>query len=679
MRHRQRLGGSGAFAAIATAALAALLLVGCGGGSSSKDEAPARVQALSASRPGELLAYVKTKLQERAELRQARPGLVFTGDASLPPLMVSAEASGTPVLRSGTTVQEDGVDEADLIKTDGALIYTLHTGTQRGDGAASLMAHRRRDDGGIEQSATLALPAEPQSWPVTHGMLFAEGARRIAVLAEAVTLAGGTDPCGAVAGCVGVPAMLPVPMIGSTQVVVQLVDAAVDGSLAAAKTLHLDGRLVGSRLIGDSLVVVTSHTPQLAVEALPPDTPQAQRAAMLDALTVDDVLPKLRDGTSAEAPLVAETDCYVQPANASAGIEITTISVMDLRTADAAPASRCIAGGTEAIYLSMQSLVLATTRFDYRSEQTGDVVTLYPPDISTDLHKFALAAAGPVYRGSGTVAGHLGWDSARKPYRISEHDGLLRVLTFTGETGWARVQDAAQTQPSPATLTILRETGAGTADRALEVIAHLPNERRPEPLGKPGEQVHGVRFLGDRAYVVTFRQIDPLYVLDLADADDPKVAGVLEVPGFSDHLFPFAEGLLLGVGRDAAADGVLGGIKVALFDVRNPAAPTLIDARTFGVSGSSTALDATPHGINWLIGGATVRIALPMLLLNEAGESVHGLHRFTVDTTAGTLAVEPTLGGSAGDGGENLWQERCVQIVDHVYWLTASGLSAWRW
>lgn len=678
MRHGKRVGGSGSLAAVVSAALAALLLVSCGGGVNS-DEAPARAQALSAARPGELLAYVKAKLRARAELRQAKPGLVLTGGASLPPPMVSAEAAGAPVLHSGTTVQEAGVDEDDLIKSDGALIYTLDTGARSDDGAASLVAHRRLDDGGIEQSATLALPAEPQSWPVTHGMLLAEGARRIAVLGEAVMLAGGTDPCDAVGGCLVGPAILPMPMIQSTRVVVHFVDAAGDGSLALAKTLRLDGRLVGSRLIGDALVIVTSHTPQLAVETLPPDAPQAQRVAALDALTVDDVLPTLRDGTSAETPLVAETDCYVQQANASAAIEITTISVIDLRNAEAAPKSRCIVGGTEAIYLSMQSLVLATTRFDYRSEQTGDVVTIYPTQISTDLHKFALAAEGPIYRGSGSVEGHLGWDSARKPYRISEHDGLLRVLTFTGETGWARAQDAAQTPPSPATLTILREAGEGAADGALEAISKLPNARRPEPLGKPGEQVHGVRFLGDRAYVVTFRQVDPLYVLDLADAADPKVAGVLEVPGFSNHLFPFAGGLLLGVGRDADDNGVLGGVKVALFDVRNPAAPSLVDARTFGVRGSSSALDATPRGINWLMAGTTARIALPMLLWNEAGESAHSLHRFEVDTAARTLVVRQAIGASAGDGGENLWHERSVQIGEHVYWLTESGLSAWRW
>jgi hypothetical protein len=680
MSHRERVGGSGSLAAVATAALATLLLVGCGGGGGdSADEAPPRAQALSASRPGELLAYVKARLRARAELRQARPGLALSGGAPLPPLVVSAEASDAPVLRSATTVQEAGVDEDDLIKTDGALVYTLDTGTRSVDGTASLVAHRRLDDGGIEPSATLTLPAEPQSWPVTHGMLLAEGARRIAVLGEAVTLAGGTDPCDAVAGCLGGPAILPVPMIQSARVVVRLVDAAGDGSLALAKTLRLEGRLVGSRLIGDALVVVTSHAPQLAVEALPPDAPAAQREAALDALTVDAVLPTLRDGTSAATPLVAETDCYVQPANASAGIEITTISVIDLRNAAAAPTSRCIVGGTEAIYLSTQSLVLATTRLDYRSEQTGDAVTIYPAQISTDLHKFALAAEGPIYRGSGSVAGHLGWDSARKPYRISEHDGLLRVLTFTGETGWATAQDAARTPPSPATLTILREAGAGTAEGALEAIARLPNERRPEPLGKPGEQVHGVRFLGDRAYVVTFRQVDPLYVLDLADAADPKVAGVLEVPGFSDHLFPLAGGLLLGVGRDADPNGVLGGVKVALFDVRDLAAPRVTDSRTFGVRGSSTALDATPHGINWLMAGTTARIALPMLLWNEAGQPAHGLHRFEVDTAARTFAVRPTITAGAGDGGENLWQERSVQIGEHVYWLTASGLSAWRW
>jgi hypothetical protein len=657
---------------VASLALAALLLAACGGGSTQAppDERAAR---LAAARPGELLAYVKSRLARREQLRQATPGVALDAGAA-PPLLVSAEAGGAPTMRSATTVQEAGVDEDDLVKTDGRTIYTLDvTG---GQPAPTLTAHRRLADGGIETSATLALPAPPDAWPVTHGMVLGASGARLAVLGEAVSLLPGGDPCAAIEFCVGEPAILPAFAVRETEVQVQFVEAGEGGTLARGTSYALSGRLVGSRLIGDALIVVSTHTPVLAVEQLPPDTPQAEREAAIDALQASDLLPTLRIGDGAALPLVAETDCYLPTANASPGIEITTVSVFDLGRPDAPPTSRCIAGGTEAIYLSSASLVLATTRYDYRSEHTGDVVMIYPAEISTDLHKFALAAEGPVYRGSGAVPGHLGWDPARKPYRLSDHEGTLRVLSFTGETGWASAADATQAPASPATLTLLRED---PTDGTLQPVASLPNTRRPEPIGKPGEQVYAVRFLGDRAFVVTFRQIDPLYVLDLADPADPKLAGALEAPGFSDWLFPVADGLLVGFGRDADASGRLGGVKVALFDVRDATAPTVIAERIFGTLGSSTALDASPHGLTMLRAGTTLRLALPMMLASESGQWQHGLLRFEVDTVARTLDTKPLVAAGDAAAGYGLWDERSVLIDDSVYYFAAGQLSASAW
>ena len=82
-----------------------------------------------------------------------------------------------------------------------------------------------------------------------------------------------------------------------------------------------------------------------------------------------------------------------------------------------------------------------------------------------------------------------------------------------------------------------------------------------------GERIYGVRFMGERGYVVTFRQIDPLYTLDLSDPTAPKVVGELKIPGYSAYLHPVGENLLLGVGREAQ------NVKASLFDVSNLAAP----------------------------------------------------------------------------------------------------------
>jgi uncharacterized secreted protein with C-terminal beta-propeller domain len=89
-------------------------------------------------------------------------------------------------------------------------------------------------------------------------------------------------------------------------------------------------------------------------------------------------------------------------------------------------------------------------------------------------------------------------------------------------------------------------------------------------LGK-GERIYAVRFMGDRGYVVTFKETDPLYVLDLTNAENPTVTGELKIPGYSSYLHPLKDGLLLGIGKEESQ------VKISLFDVSNPTVPTEID------------------------------------------------------------------------------------------------------
>ena len=666
-------------------ALSAGALVACGGGGSEAPPLNGRGESsLAASQPGELLAYVKDKLRARQVQRLALPGVAFTGGGA-PPLTVAASPAGDSLLRSGTTVQEAGVDEDDLIKSDGEFIYTLDTTPRGANGQTSprLQAHRRLADGRIEATATLNLPVDAQAVPVLRGMLLSAGAsagaglRRIAVIGESVTLLAGPDPCLALVNCTGGPTILPAPGIVTSEVQLQRVDASAGGGLAAGDRISISGRLIGSRLIGNTLYLVSTHAPQLAIEALPATATEAEREALLAQLVVSDVLPTIRINGGAAQALLADTDCLAQAKNASLGIELTSITEVDLASPTFSPRSRCVVGGTEAVYMSARSLVLATTRYAYNEGTSpGTSVWRYPVDISTDLHRFALNAAGLVYSGSGSVVGHLGWDIQRKPYRISEHNGDLRVLSFTGDLGWGLVAETG-TPPSPATLTVLRER---PADQTLQEVSRLPNAQRPALLGKPGEQVYAVRFAGDRAYLVTFRQIDPLYLLDLSNPADPKVVGELSAPGFSDYLYPLDGGLLFGVGRQASATGVTGGVKVALFDVRDPTQARELAVQVFGERGSASALDFSPHGLNVLTVGSVTRFALPLFVSATApAASQQGLQRIEVDTVARTMRLKPMIPAAASSQPWDLWGERSLQIGAQLYWLSQGRLGASDW
>jgi uncharacterized secreted protein with C-terminal beta-propeller domain len=162
------------------------------------------------------------------------------------------------------------------------------------------------------------------------------------------------------------------------------------------------------------------------------------------------------------------------------------------------------------------------------------------------------------------------WRGGQADFRMSEHNGELRLLA--SQFDWTD-EDFVDHQ-----LYILRESSTRPD---LEIVSTLPNDSRPEEIGKPNERLYGVRFLGDTAYAVTFEQIDPLYAIDLSDSSDPFIAGELEVTGFSDFLHPVTDDLLLGLGG-----GANGGIKLELFDVSNLAQPLSRGSATIGGPGS---------------------------------------------------------------------------------------------
>jgi len=102
----------------------------------------------------------------------------------------------------------------------------------------------------------------------------------------------------------------------------------------------------------------------------------------------------------------------------------------------------------------------------------------------------------------------------------------------------------------------------------------------------PGESIYSARFLGDKGYMVTFRQMDPLFVIDVSVPDSPKVLGYLKIPGVSEYLHPYDENHVIGVGRDATAEGRMQGLKLSLFDVSDVANPKELSKYIIGNQGT---------------------------------------------------------------------------------------------
>ena len=201
------------------------------------------------------------------------------------------------------------------------------------------------------------------------------------------------------------------------------------------------------------------------------------------------------------------------------------------------------------MYASTGSLYAATTRW-IASDASDDEDAWEEAwrNRSTSIHRFDISdASNARYEASGEVPGVI-----HNQFSLSEHAGHLRVVTTTGGP-WG---DDSESQ-----VRVLRQDG----DRLIEVGS-------VGDIGK-GEQVQSVRFVGDIGYVVTFRQIDPFYTIDLSDPANPAIVGELKIPGFSSYLHPIGDGMVLGVGSDADSEGRVTGSKASLFDVSDLAAP----------------------------------------------------------------------------------------------------------
>ena len=505
----------------------------------------------------------------------------------------------------------------------------------------------------------------------------------------------------------------PYAFVNQTSVVTR-VDLTDPDSAGITGSITLDGQIVSSRRIGNHLFVASRFYPNIPGPQ-PYEVTSAEWEQIVNSAQLEDLLPQYStdNDVSAQA-LIDPAGCFVSDSASAVDYyspDIITLSVFNLDTL-ALSDSECYLGATETLYASPEGVFLATTQYDYSSgpvTTTGEVIDIElgmpvddvfwsDPRVDTDIHQFDIEEGQLAYAGPGSVQGHLGWNPLRKPFRMSEHDGYLRVATFNDQQG---------SDNSPILLSVLQADGTGK----LVNVATLPNESQPGFIGKPGEQLYASRFLGDRAYLVTFRQTDPLYVIDLADPGSPYIAGELEIEGYSDYLQPIGEDYLLGIGKDAVAatDGIgdgrgaiVQGVKVSLFDVSDPATPTEVQSVLIGQRGTEsealydhraitvqTATDAHPARVSFGIDvyGQAMPGSSPSA--NDAFQyyrwNYSGLHGFDITTgdnagitSRGVLVVE-SADSNQFEYYRTNGSDRSVMVNDSLFYIHNNLVFAAPW
>ncbi len=397
------------------------------------------------------------------------------------------------------------------------------------------------------------------------------------------------------------------------------------------RTMEVEGRFIDARQNGAVARLVIDSVPEPIIPADGGSLETEVAKAGVSRFLAKTTLKSKISGRTFRRKL-APCDAVTHPARFS-GLDVLAILTIDLDQGMYSLDRDGVMAGAQVVYGSSGSLYVASRRYVRALELGGEA----PDGLRTEIHRFDVSdPTKTVYRATGTVPGFI-----LNNYALSEHNGDLRVAS-TEEAPWMA--------PGASRVSVLRQDGA----RLVQVGAVTG-------LGEEGERIFGVRFMGDRGYVVTFRQTDPLYTLDLSNPTAPKIAGQLKIPGYSAYLHPIGEDRLLGVGREGNA------VKASLFDVSNLAAPTEVTKLLFANAYSS--VDEQPHAfLYW----APKKLAV--LPLQAYQPNFSGAVGVRVDPNA--LAEAGRIVHHSVARNEDAAVQRSLVIGEKLYTLSWLGLSS---
>lgn len=570
--------------------------------------------------------------------------------ASRPPEEPSTDVDFSPAPPSGpvssTNVQVAGVDEADIVKTDGATMYGALPPIDSEQHRVRIMAMQGAPFG-VRERAMVRFGDATDS--LIKGLYLAS--ERPADRPDLMAAVVSTQPFSrsnflsppSAAFWAGNGRWID----GRTEV--HLFDVSDPAAPEQQTTITVGGHLVATRRIGETLYLVTRQQP--FVEGLI-DDPESQEDVeanleLLADVPLSDLLPALSIDGQDRGSVVASASTFLPPLpDGAVRADLVTLTAVNLAEPTLDPETVTFVGLSETVFASQRAFYLVTSRFDYRGRGTQNPI--YPPQTISDVHKIALTDSGPQYRASAGVEGHLGGFPGQMRFRLGEHEGVLGIVTSSRDQ-WGELGDHR--------VTLLKEVPATDETGLLAEVAHVPSQDRPKRLGKPDERLYSTRFVGDRLYAVTFLKVDPLYVVDIDDPADPRIRGALEVPGFSSYLHPVGEDYVLGLGKDAVEAESTGdrrfawfqGLRLGMFDVSDPDNPREVDNAIIGKRGTQSPALFQPHAFTYLAPqpelGQPARVAFPVRLhgrppgdteereVNEHFPWLHtGLHRFAVST-----------------------------------------------
>jgi uncharacterized secreted protein with C-terminal beta-propeller domain len=469
------------------------------------------------------------------------------------------QGAGAGENHSDTNNQVEGVQESDIVKTDGNYIFVAAS-SNRSNLRVSVV---KPDNGVMELTARISLDNADE----LHEMLLYDGKLVVvwskAEYAEVFQPPRMTRPEGVTWDCCCYDGWYWTREVNREAVVevydTNLLRTAPEVFNKPVSVYTQQGRFHSARMIDNNIYVITNFTPLLP-----------ERLSQND---IHEYIPTFSDN---DEYCIVPAGMIRLPENLDS-IQYTVIGGLDVNKADMSVSVAANLGSTDTIYASLNNIYITRTQWGINNNWwwgwrgTNESQQNRDPDC-TIIDKFAIGSGNVSFTANAKLTG-----TTRNQFHYDEFEGILRVVTEVW--GYAPVESANTTiLPIPEDTGWWRERAQwGTAldydndwglqggvlytlDENLNVLAQVHR------IGF-GENVHSVRFMGDRGYVVTFWQTDPLFSFDLSDPANPKLLGELKIPGFSRYLHSWADGLLLGMGVETDDNGIRTGLKMTMFDV----------------------------------------------------------------------------------------------------------------
>jgi len=516
---------------------------------------------------------------------------------------------------SNTNVQVEGVDEADIVKTDGNYIYYITN-----DKVIIVNSQDEKDlkiVSEIEYKDNNFNPRElfiAENKLIVIGNLY-ENNSKSNVLVES---------------------MYP---ISNQMTVAKIYKTENKEKPELTREIKIEGNYLSSRMIGDDVYFIANKYMYSHLF----------RENEIEEMDEEYFKPKYTDTVlgNTEKCIDYSDICYFPESEDTSYLNIAGFNINNNEPANI----ETYLGAGEDIYCSENNLYITKVKYEYKDSKWYGYYNNY--DVNTYIYRFKLEDSKVTYEAAGSVPGMV-----LNQFSMDEKDGYFRIAT-TDSDNWNNETDRNN-------LYVLNDK--------LETVGKI------EGLAK-GEKIYSVRFMGNRAYMVTFVETDPLFVIDLSEATNPVVLGELKIPGYSKYLHPYDENHIIGFGENTRINEyggvVTNGMKMALFDVTNPTNPKELYSVDIGEKGTYSEILNNHKAL--LFSKEKNIIAFPVSISEEVGSYrtklkfqgaiVYGLDIEKGFTLKGTIAHMQVQDGYRNYDYEKA-VERIIYIEDNLYTLS---------